>query len=190
MKLNNSQFLEVAKQFGFKYAALKMFWEVESSGICFGADGRIIIQFEPLWFKRLFVDWHKSAPGSLWIVNKVETQSKEWLAFNSAAGIDKESAMEATSIGGPQIMGLHWKRLGFSSVQEMWEFCKESEKNQLICMVKFIMTDKRLLAAVKNLNFHLIATYYNGSGYKDFAIENGTVPYDVKLKKAYYKHSA
>lgn len=190
-KLSNADVLEIAKKYGLPYAILKMFWEVESSGYGFDPKTeKLLIQFEPVWFKRLYINWKKSPAGSLWIVNKVEVQSKEWIAFNSAFGIDKETAMEATSIGAGQIMGFHWKRLGYKSVHEMWESFKQSEKNQLEGIARFILTDKKLLAAVKALNFDLIACYYNGFGYKDFAIANHTVPYDIKLKKSYLKHSA
>jgi len=200
-KLKNVEVVEIAKKYGLSYAILKMFWEVESSGYGFGSDGRLLIQFEPVWFKRLFHDWKNSPPGSLWIVNKVEVQTKEWAAFNSAAGIDKETAMEATSIGGPQIMGFHWKRLGFKSVKAMWDFFAASEKNQLECLVRFITTDKKLLAAVKlvmskkkNLltskNFETIEGLYNGWGAADFAIANGTVRYSIKLYKSFLRHSA
>lgn len=53
--------------------------------------------------------------------------------------------MESTSIGRMQVMGLHWKRLGFKSVGDMWNFAKKSEANQLWLGLKFIQTDKRLL---------------------------------------------
>ncbi|HCN48796.1 MAG TPA: hypothetical protein DIT10_06845 [Chryseobacterium sp.] len=36
--------------------------------------------------------------------------------FNDAFAKDKDAAMKSTSIGLPQILGIHYKRLGFASV--------------------------------------------------------------------------
>jgi hypothetical protein len=38
----------------------------------------------------------------------------------------------------PQILGLHYKRLGFKSVGAFWDFMKASLNNQITMMLKFL----------------------------------------------------
>lgn len=149
---------------------------VESGG--FGFDkktGKILIQFEPHWFKRLFLKWNSSL--NVWQNNKVEGQLQEWKAFNDAFSKNSKAAMEATSIGLPQIMGFHWKSLGFSSVGEFWDYMKESENNQVLAMVKFIKLNKKMYKALVESDWETFAYYYNGAQYKKFN-------YAERLKKA------
>lgn len=184
-KITDKQIKELAKNGDIEYAALKAFIEVESGGTGFGKDGKLLIQFEPSYFKRK----EPFAPSGSWSVNKVDVQSKEWIAFNNAFSIDKDSAMESTSIGLPQIMGEHWKRLGYHSVSEMWEDFEKSEYNQIAALVRFINSDVRLMGALKSKNWDKVATIYNGAKYKEMAKKWGREPYDISLTKAYKKYS-
>lgn len=187
MKLTNDQILQIAKESGYEYAAIKAVLEIESGGTGFASDtGKIIIQFEPSWFKKKA----PYAPSGTWSVNKIDRQSKEWEAFNDAFAKNQNAAMESTSIGLPQIMGFHYKRLGFKTVGEMWNNFKESEYNQVKGLVKFIDTDPHLRRALILKDWHLFATNYNGSGYKALAKKIGREPYDISLKKAYAKYKS
>lgn len=173
-----------ACRIGVEEVALKAFMHVESGGKGFdAATGKILIQFEPVWFKRKA----PYAPSGKWSVNKVERQEKEWIAFNDAWRHNPIAAMESTSIGIGQIMGFHYKRLGYSTVGEMWDDAKRGEDRQIFQMAEFIRTDARLLKALENKNWHLVATYYNGAGYKAIAKKYGREPYDVSMRKAYEK---
>jgi len=161
---------------------LQAFIKVESGGKGFDSKtGKIFIQFEPAWFKKMA----NFAPTGAWSVNGVERQAKEWEAFNNAFAIDREAAMKATSIGLPQIMGFHWKRLGYANVGAMWDDFKVSEENQIKALEKFIITDARLLKAFEEKDWHMMAYIYNGSGYAAQAHRLGIVPYNVQLQKAY-----
>lgn len=168
-----------------KYSVLCSFIEVESGGVGFDSKtGKLLIQFEPVWFKRQ----SPYAPSGAWSVNKVEVQSKEWIAFNDAFKKDKEAAMSSTSIGLPQIMGFHWKRLGYSSVGAMWDDFKTGEIAQIKALIAFIETDSRLLKAILDKNWHMVATIYNGARYKELAKQYNREPYDVSLQKAFEKY--
>jgi hypothetical protein len=114
-------------------------------------------------------------------------QSKEWLAFNDAFSKNKTAAMEATSIGIGQILGLHWKRLGYESVNAMWDDAKKGIDRQIWQICKFIDTDKELKAAIIAHNWHIVATLYNGAKYKEMAIIWKREPYDITLANAYLK---
>ena len=187
--INEKDIAEIAIKQGVEYAFLKAFLEVEANGRGFDVKtGKILIQFEPHLFKRNFKEWAKDNQLDVWENNKVDVQSKEWEAFNSAFKEDQESALKSTSIGLPQILGEHYKRLGYKTVGEMWDDFKAHERNQVLALVKFLKTDAKLWRAVQDKNWHLIASYYNGKFYKDLAKKLGTDPYDLKLERAYNKH--
>ena len=176
--------MKVAKEFGYEDAALASFIETETGGKGFDkTTGKIIIQFEPAWFRKKA----PYAPSGAWSVNKVDVQSKEWIAFNDAFSKNKNGAMESTSIGLGQIMGFHYKRLGFKTVGEMWDDAKVSLENQVRQICKFIQTDKNLLKAIKNKDWNTIASIYNGSGYLELAKKLGREPYNITMAKNYKK---
>lgn len=186
MSLTIGQIANIACEYGIEYAALRAFMEVESGGIGFAKDtGKIIIQFEPSWFKKKA----PYAPSGKWSVNGVEKQSAEWIAFNDAFAKNKTAAMESTSIGLGQIMGFHYSRLGYKTVGDMWNDAKVSEVNQLRQLVKFIATDSVLYKAIKAKDFHTVAVRYNGAGYQELAKKLGREPYNISMSKAYNKFS-
>lgn len=177
----------VACQFKFEPAALAAFIEVESGGKGFDEKtGKIIVQFEPVWFKRLA----PYTPSGAWSVNKVDVQSKEWIAFNDAFSKNANKAMESTSIGLGQIMGFHYKRLGYATVGAMWDDAKKGLERQVWQIAKFIETDKALQMALRIGDWHKVATIYNGSGYMAIAKKYGREPYNLSMAKAYGKYKA
>ena len=176
-----------ASKFGIEWEVGAAFVEVESGGVGFDkTTGKIIIQFEPAWFRKKA----PYAPSGKWSINKVERQSQEWIAFNDAFAKNPDAAMESTSIGLGQIMGFHYKRLGFKSVGAMWDDAKISEEKQILQMFMFILTDKKLLNALKAKDWHLVASIYNGAGYKELAKKYGREPYNISMKKAYERFVA
>lgn len=177
-KLTDIQVRDLAANHGYPYAMLKAIIAVESGGIGFSRiTGKIIIQFEPSWFKREYADWKKFSEGRTWINNGVGNQEIEWKAFDDAFSIDANAAMESTSIGMMQVMGFHWKELGFESVGAMWDYAKECEANQIDIAIRFIKSNAKLDQAVKNKDCVTTAYYYNGAGYKKYN-------YDARLIKA------
>jgi hypothetical protein len=163
-------------------AALIAFISVESGGRGFcPSTGKIMIQFEPHWFKRKA----PYAPSGKWSLNGIERQSKEWEAFNSAFALNPDAAMKATSIGLPQIMGFHWERLGYANVGAMWDDFKVGELNQIKALIKFIETDARLLKAILEKDWHMVAMAYNGVGYAAQAHRLGIKPYNEQMKIAH-----
>ena len=165
--------------------ALRAFIDVESSGLGFDpATGKIIIQFEPVWFRR-----HEPyAPSGKWSLNKVERQAREWEAFNDAWSINPESAMKSTSIGLGQVMGFHFERLGYTTVGEMWDDAKKGEERQIHQMAEFINTDQRLTKALREKDWHQVARLYNGAGYQEVAKKYNRTPYNISMAEAYARH--
>lgn len=174
--ITNKEYLKLSLQFGINISKVKAIDSVESNGEGFDLKtGKIKIQFEPSYFKRI-----SRLISGIWSLNKVDIQSKEWEAFNDAFKKNPKAAMESTSIGRMQVMGEHWKRLGFKSVDEMWDFAKVSEANQLYLGLMFIATDKSLFNAVQIWDTKEVARRYNG---KNYWIKG----YDKKLETAEIK---
>ena len=156
-------------EFGLSIASIKAIIAVESGGKGFDSTtSKIIIQFEPHWFKRKA----PYTPSGKWSLNGVERQEKEWIAFNNAFAMNPNAAMESTSIGLMQVMGFHYKLLGFKKVGDMWDFAKKSEMNQLWLGLKFIQSNKKMHQALKTNDFSTFAYYYNGPLYRKYNYHN------------------
>lgn len=174
-----------ACRIGVEAEALAAFVEVESGGRGFDEKtGKIIIQFEPAWFKKKA----PYAPSGKWSVNGVERQEREWIAFSDAFAKDPEAAMKSTSIGLGQVMGFNFQRLGYKTVGEMWDDAKKEEDRQIFQMAEFIRTDSALLNALNRKDWHTVAVRYNGAKYREMAEIWGREPYDESMKKAYEKY--
>ena len=177
--LTNAQINELAVENGYEFRVLKSIIQVESGQHGFDAvTGKIIIQFEPAWFRRLYKDWAAHTLHTTWQSNKVGNQAAEWIAFNSAFAINAEAAMKSTSIGMMQLMGFHYAETGYKTVGDLWDFAKESERNQVLLALKWIKTVRPLHLAIKNKDWPKIAYYYNGKNYQAFH-------YDTRLLSAY-----
>lgn len=177
--ISRSDIEKAAEMHKIPAALIKAVVDVESSGNGFSSTtGKIIIQFEPTWFKRKYSDWKKFSSGYTWASNKVENQTKEWLAFNSAFKISPNAAMQSTSIGLMQVMGFHYRLLGFKTVGDMWDYAKESEFNQLDLGIRFIKKNDKIFSALLSKDWQTFSYYYNGSAYKKYR-------YDTRLAVAY-----
>lgn len=178
-ELTNAQIYDIATKNGYEYKALKSIIQVESGQHGFSdKTGRIIIQFEPSWFKRLHTNWQDDTKHIIWQSNKVGDQTTEWVAFNDAFAEDPNAAMKSTSIGMMQIMGFHYAEIGFKTVGAMWDDAKVSEANQVAQAVKWIKTVPKLDKALKAKDWAMVAYYYNGANYRQFH-------YDDRLIAAY-----
>ena len=158
---------KLSKEFDIPKDNIRKVIAVESAGRGFDPKtGKIIIQFEPSWFKRKFSNWDKFL--GIWQNNGVENQPKEWSAFNDAFAKNPTSAMESTSIGMMQVMGFHWKLLGFTSVGQMWDYAKKGEYEQVRLGLLFIKSNPKMYKALQNSDWDTFAYYYNGAQYKRF----------------------
>lgn len=164
--------------------------EVESSGSGFGKDGRLLLQFEPNVFsRRSGVPLDKPNKWT-WDENKVDVQSKEWLAFEDASKLNPTIAMESTSWGLPQIMGFNYKLAGYQDVKSMVESFKVSEYNQIKGLLNFISSNKALYNAITAGDYEKTSEIYNGRYHRELAAKNGWKPYPDKLKEAEDRYKA
>jgi N-acetylmuramidase len=175
--INSNELSKLSIAFGIPKSSIQAIVEVESGGNGFDKKtGLIKIQFEPHWFKRL-----SNQIKGIWALNKVDVQSKEWIAYNDAYLKNPNKAMESTSWGSMQVMGFNWKRLGFKSVEAMVDFAEQSERNQIWLGLKYLQTDKIIYNAILKLDWKKVAKLYNGEDYWKLG-------YDKKLAKAELKY--
>lgn len=189
--LTETDFQRAASALGVPVAAVKAVTEVESKGSGFLPDGRPVILFErhvmrkqlrkngmePLpFFETTHPDLVNSKPGGY------KGGTKEHDRLEEAAKIHRESALESCSWGAFQIMGYHWKAIGYPSLQSFINAMYRNEGEQLDCFVRFVKINPPQLAALKSQDWAAFAKSYNGPSFRaNF--------YDDKLAAAYAKHS-
>ena len=168
--------------------ALRAVSEVESSGGGFHHDGTIKVLFERHWMLKRLMHYDLTLAAELGqkyapdIVNAdrggYSGGVEENQRLDKAMSLNPSAAIEAASYGRFQIMGFHWKRLGYESPQHYYDSVCEGEHKQLESFVRFIEADNRLLDALRELDWAGFAYAYNGSAYE----ENR---YDEKMEEAY-----
>ena len=79
-----------------------------------------------------------------------------------------------------QVMGYHWKALGYPSLQQFINDMYHSEAKQLEAMIRYIKVNN-LVDELQRHDWAGFARGYNGAGYK----RNN---YDEKLRQAYNKY--
>lgn len=159
-----------ANQIGVEVAAIKAIAEVESSGRGF-RDGLPIIRLEAHWFGKLtgyqFNDSHPHISCRAWTPSlAARNQGEAWAQFDEAASLDESAAIQSTSWGAFQIMGFHWRTLGYKSPQAMRE-AMNTDEGQLDAFVRFVKADAVLVDAVRRHDWHAFAARYNGLGQVD-----------------------
>ncbi len=91
-------------------------------------------------------------------------QAAEWQVLDFARSLDDSAALMSISMGAPQIMGFHYKALGFDTVQDMFEQFSSDIRYHIIGLFDFF--DSRMTQALRRQDFETFAGYYNGSGQK------------------------
>lgn len=183
-KLNITDFQRAAKELNCEVAAIRAVASVESLAGGFLPDGRPKILFERHVFHQLSGGKfsvsnpdisNKSAGG----YGRSGTHQHERLA--KASALDRNYALMSASWGMFQIMGYHWKALGYKSLQAFINAMYESEAKQLDAFVRFIKVN-RLDDELRNKQWAKFARGYNGPAY-------AKNKYDVKMAEAYKKYS-
>lgn len=173
-----------ADEIGVEVAAVKAIAEVESSGRGF-QNGRPIIRLEAHWFGKLtgykYNESHPHISCRAWTPSlAARNQGEAWVQFEEAAALDEGAAIRATSWGWPQIMGMHWEKLGFESPQAFRKSF-DTEQGQLDAFLRFIKANAAIMDALKRHDWYTFALLYNGRGQVDY--------YAGKIAEAYERHS-
>lgn len=189
--LTNEQIKDLANKHDIEYAGLKAVVEVEASGKGFIGDVPKIL-YEPHIMHRLLtkknyitirnnlMKAHPNLCYPRWGTYRYGAESIQHRRLEVASQFNRDTALESCSWGLGQVMGFHWKSLGYESLQAFINDMYESEAKQLEAMIRFIKVNG-LLLALKNKDWVKFARGYNGSGY-------AKNKYHIKLANAYAKY--
>lgn len=167
----------VAREFNLEPAALLAVVDVESGGQVYAViddKPEPLIRFECHYFdrrltpeKQLRARADKLASPIAGKIPNPRTQSGRWRLLERAAAIDRTAAYESVSWGLGQVMGSHWKWLGFDSVDALVEEARSGADGQARLMARYI--EKAGLAeALTARNWNAFARGYNGPDYRRY----------------------
>ena len=179
--LTELDYLKASEALGVDKASIKAVTQVESRGSGFLASGEPVILFERHWMYKLLVKAGKPAP-----INEVcnptaggyKGGQAEHARLAQAVSIDRECALQSASWGLFQIMGFHYKTLGYTTIQDFINAQYRSEYSQMETFIRFIKANPQIHLALKAKDWKKFAKLYNGPAY---AINK----YDTKLAEAY-----
>jgi len=179
----------LSEDLGFSPSSAAAVLAVESAGEGFW-DGKMVIRFENHIFYRWGKDhadvykahfrfnnsssWkdHSWRPDTraLWrpLHTKEAGQAEEWAALEYARTLDDTAALNSISMGAPQIMGFNSAKIGFSSVQEMFEAFNAGDRAHICGLFDFIRSDHLMVRALRTEDWTGFAGIYNGGGQKDY----------------------
>ena len=188
--LSNSDVEEQAKANGIDPAMLFAIRDVEGQSDGFLSDGRPLILFERHKFYQALEKKFGTAKAVAvmteaplichpkWDASVYKGYKREYDRLNYAITFDRECALLSASWGMFQIMGGNYEMCGYKDVEAFVKDMYESEDFHLTAVIKFILAQPKLIKAIKDKNFALIAQIYNGPAYAKNA-------YDKKLANAY-----
>lgn len=182
---------EVAGERGMVPAALMAVVEVESGGKVFArVQNRLepVIRFEGHYFYRLLSTSDRNraiiqglADRRAGRITNPPTQSGRWDILERAKRIDRSAALQSVSWGVGQVMGIHWRWLGYGSVDHMVSIARSGLEGQVDLMLNFV-EKAGLEEAIDQQDWRAFARGYNGPGYAKHG-------YHKKLAKAFTRYS-
>ena len=182
-----------SKEWGIDPDFLLAVVQVESGGLAFGPDGKLLIRFEPQWFIRYAPAFKENfyIPGMTtqqladqrfrldvnspwkWIHigddpatrTKHEGQEREYMVFEWAREKNAPAAYNSISMGFPQIMGFNAKASGFDSSEAMFKAMQESKDNQVAAFIHFLpaYSNGALVKSLQAGNIDGFIALYNGT---------------------------
>lgn len=167
----DADYQSAAERLDVPVAAIKAVAEVESNGTThWQPDGRPPILFEAHWFGKLtgyrFNDSHPGISSRSWNRSLYKGGVAEYRRLEEAKALDESAALQSASWGAFQIMGFHWKALGYPRVQA-FVADMQTAAGQLAAFVSFILINPPILDALRRQDWHQFAAHYNGPGAVD-----------------------
>ncbi len=185
-----SEISQIAKDNQLEAEALMAVVEVESGGkLGTMIKGRMepLIRFEGHYFYRLLpavkrniaITQRLAHPRAGQIKNP-GGQKGRWKLLDRAKQIDPTAAFSSVSWGAGQVMGAHWRWLGYASIDALVIEARDNWSGQIRLMMRYI-EKADLIGSLQTHDWAGFARAYNGPAYRKYR-------YDVKLEKAYQKH--
>ena len=182
---------EVATRLGREYgvppAHVAAIIEVESNGVIYGPSGFPVVRWEGHYFDRLLSGTKRDEARRLGLANpragavrNPNGQAARHALFERAARIDRDAAIMSMSWGVGQVMGSHWKALGYASPEALRLEAFSGLDGQSRLMMRYVVTFG-LLDELQAGEWTAFARGYNGPGYR-------TNRYDEKMADAAARH--
>jgi len=174
MAFDDADYRRAAARLNVPVANIMAMAAVESAGETFWLlDGKPVVpvRFEAHWFGKLtsyrFNDRHPDLSCVSWHPElAARTRAGAWDQVNRARAIDRDAANQATSWGAFQVMGMHWKRLGYPDVQAfIGSMSDHGDDGQMDAFARFIEADHALWASLAIGAWRDVEQRYNGGGY-------------------------
>lgn len=181
---------KLAKDIKVEPAALLAVAEVESAGKAFAKvngkdmplirwEGHYFYRLVPAALRKTAVKQGLAHPAGGGVKNP-GTQQGRYDLLDRARKLDDEAANSSCSWGLGQVMGAHWKWLGYASAQKLVDDACSGIVGQVRLMSKFIVMSN-LTDELRNRDWAAFARQYNGPSYKKY-------DYDKKMAAAYKRH--
>ena len=165
---------EIADRLACHPAALLAVVEIESGGRT-GATvrGRFqpLLRFEGHYFDRFLkgdaletARLAGLADRKAGAIKNPRSQTARWDMLDRAIAIDRTAALSSCSWGMGQVMGSHWKWLGYGSVDALVAQARSGIAGQVELMVRYIEKAK-IVDALRTRDWHRFARVYNGPAY-------------------------
>ncbi|MFK5977982.1 MAG: N-acetylmuramidase domain-containing protein [Rhizobiaceae bacterium] len=183
---------EIASELNIESAALKAVVQVESAGrLSVNIAGRKepLIRFEGHYFYKLLPLIKRNmalaqglASAKAGAVKNPFTQKGRWRLLRRAIKINRAAALESVSWGLGQVMGSHWRWLGYASIDALVVEARDGVAGQVRLMARYI-TKANLTDKLRAHDWAGFARAYNGPAYRKYK-------YHTKLARAYDSFSA
>lgn len=165
------------------------FMKVETNAVTGSlVDGLVkaIIRWEGHYFDRLVPaklqakarEWKLASPKVGGIPNPA-SQAGRYAILEKGKTLDVTAAISSCSWGVGQIMGAHWKLLGYKSAEDFEKAVQSGFSGQLAIMFAF-MAKSGVIPHLRRLDWSAVARIWNGAAY-------AKNKYDVKMKDEYEK---
>jgi hypothetical protein len=172
MSYSDDAYNSAADKLGVEARAVKAVADVESAGQTFwtiNGEQKPAIRLESHWFGKLtgYVhnDTHPQISSRKWDRNlAASTRAGAWDQYAEAASLDESAAIQACSWGAFQIMGFHWKALGYASPQAFRD-SMNTEAGQLDAFARFVKATPAAHDALRRKDWRAFENAYNGGGF-------------------------
>lgn len=189
-RLTEANLIAAAERLRVPTATVRAVIDVESRGRGFLRDGRPVILFERhVMYRHLIAAGRDAGALATRYPNLVSRTRGGYLGgaaehtrLAGACQIDADCALASASWGLFQIMGFHWRHLGYASVVAFTEAMRAGEGEQLDAFVRFVEATPTLLRALQTRQWAAFARAYNGPAYR-------ANRYDAQLAQAYASHA-
>jgi len=168
--LTDSDIADAAAALGTDRATVLALLEVEAAGDGFLPDGRPKLRFEAHHFSRLtegrFDADYPEVSAPTWDRNLyADDGAGEHDRLKRAMALNATAALKAASWGMPQLMGFNHDLCGFDRVDAFADEMRQSERRQLMAMVRFIQA-RGLEVPLQARAWREFAEGYNGPAYE------------------------